>query len=739
MPARVHRRSPEEGNALMRSLLLLDSARRAAARSVDGTGIAASAAAARRRDLGVDRRVLSIVAALALAGVLTLSILLPSGALAAGDANTATCPNEALTGFRPYLADCRAYEMVSPPYKAGQSVGELAQYSAAATGTAVAFSSVGVFGETPASVAGYNGYLATRGNGEWSTVSIDPNTAISPGFSTLEQPSDVSETLSRSVVLYVFTANTGQEGAASSGAFYLREGDGTQVKASPTFKTDNGGPLFGNGGMKYVGGSANLSTLVFSTYTPLLPEPPDFEEGEPRLYEVTGAGGPSPTLSLLGGCPWLGSGVFGSAYHAISRDGTRIFSSCGELIVHVDGSGNYTVPGGSAEFVGANDEGSKVFFLRSGGLYMAEVGSAGVSPPVLVPSTGVQGVTRISSDGSHVYFVATGKLTTETNTTTGQSAMAGADNLYGYDTVTEKLRFVAVLCSGHEESGSVSPLTQCPGTGSDGSLWQTEDNRPAQATPDGRFLVFDSFGQLTAGPEADTDTASDVYEYDFETGALRRISLGVAGHDANGNNNSFGAEITSLFVSYQRAHYQYGMGVRAVTDNGSTVVFTTAEPLSPVAVNGLANVYEWHEGAVSLVSDGHSPTSDRFPVITPSGGDIFFETSDGLLPQDGDGVLDIYDARENGGFAFAPIPPGPCGGEACRGPLSASPGMSLPGSATTASGENVSPSLARAVVKKAKAKTKGKGRKKKKGRKMRRSRGHAFAGSAHTTLRGNAR
>jgi hypothetical protein len=687
---------------------------------------------------GRSRHLTVVRASMALCALLyvAMGIVASGPALAAGDANMATCPNEALTGFRPYLADCRAYEMVSPPYKAGQSVGEFGQYSAAATGTAVAFSSVGVFGEMPASVAGYNGYLATRGNGEWSTVSIDPNVAISPGFGIREQPSDVSENLARSVVLYVFTANTGQEGAASSGAFYLREGDGTQVKASPTFKTDSGEPLFGSGGMKYDGGSANLSTLVFSTYTPLLPEPPDSPEGERRLYEVSGAGGPSPTLSLLGGCPWLGSGVFGSAYHAISRDGKRIFRSCGELLVHIDGAGDYTVPGGAAEFEGANDEGSKVFFLQSGGLYMAEVGSAGVSPPVLVPSTGVLGVTRISSDGSHVYFVATGKLTTETNPTTGQSATAGADNLYGYDTVTEKLRFVAVLCSGHEESGSVSPLTQCPGTGSDGSLWQTEDNRPAQATPDGRFLVFDSFGQLiTTGREADTDTTSDVYEYDFETGALRRISLGVAGHDANGNNNSFGAEITSGFFTYSWAHYQYGMGIRAVTDNGSTVVFTTAEPLSPLAVNGLADVYEWHGGAVSLVSTGHSPTADSLPVITPSGGDIFFNTSDGVLPQDGDGALDIYDARENGGFALAPIPPGPCAGEACRGPLSAPPGLSLPGSATTASGENLSPSTSRAVVKKAKAKAK----RKKKGRKTRRSRGHAFAGSAHTTLRGNAR
>jgi hypothetical protein len=730
----------------MRSLLLLDSARRAPrGGSVDGTGIAASAAAARRRDLGVDRRVLSIMAALALAGVLTLSILLPSGALAAGDANKATCPNEALTGFRPYLADCRAYEMVSPPYKAGQSVRPSFPVFAADNGEAMDFSSTGVFAEAPASVQGANGYLATRGNYEWSTVSIDPNTAISPSFGLLEQPLDVSADLSRSLVLYVFSANYGQSNTATSGAFYLRERDGTQVKASPTFTTLTADPLFVGGGISYRGGAADLSTIVFAMKRSLLPSD-TVPAGPERLYEVSGAGGPSPTLEPVDpSCgAQLGSGGIGSAYHAISRDGKRIFFTCGNVHVRIDGSGTYNVSAGSATFEGANEEGSKVFFLEEGNLYMAEVGSTGVSPPVLV-SEEVRGVTRVSSDGSHVYFVARGLLTADTNSTDEghqhQGAIAGADNLYGFDTVTkEPPRFVAVLCPNEfevEEEG-VGGVTQCPSGASDKELWGTEDHRPADATPNGEFLVFDSFGQLiTAGPEADTNVTSDVYEYDFETGALRRISLGVGGYGNNGNSNSFGAEITAgAFDSLKGAvHWQYGLGTRAVTDNGSTVVFRTAERLSPLAVNGLANVYEWHEGAVSLVSDGHSPTADSFPVVTPSGRDIFFKTSDGVLPQDVDGVEDVYDAREDGGFALAPIPPGPCGGEACRGPLSASPGLSLPGSATTASGENVSPSPARAVVKKAKAKTK----RKKKGRKTRRSRGHAFAGSAHTTLRGNSR
>ncbi len=50
----------------------------------------------------------------AMLGVLAVA---SASALAAGDANEAACPNEGSSGFRAYLPDCRAYELVSPPFK----------------------------------------------------------------------------------------------------------------------------------------------------------------------------------------------------------------------------------------------------------------------------------------------------------------------------------------------------------------------------------------------------------------------------------------------------------------------------------------------------------------------------------------------------------------------------------------------------------------------------------------------
>jgi hypothetical protein len=111
----------------------------------------------------------------------------------------------------------------------------------------------------------------------------------------------------------------------------------------------------------------------------------------------------------------------------------------------------------------------------------------------------------------------------------------------------------------------------------------------------------------------------------------------------------------------------------------------------------LANVYEWYqepgetEGQVALISSGSSPTADKFPVITPSGRDIFFTTAAGLVPQDTDGETDVYDARIDGSFPPALEEPRECSGDACQGPLTNPAPLLVPGSISQAPGDNFSP------------------------------------------------
>ena len=377
----------------------------------------------------------------------------------------------------------------------------------------------------------------------------------------------------------------------------------------------------------------------------------------------------------------------------------------------------------SAYFKGASEDGSKVFFTTSAplvngdedagnDLYMASVGcpvselgcEAGKREvtglvqvshdPVASQAAEVQGVVNIARDGSHVYFVARGVLTGEGPTGEGAQSqpVGGADNLYVYDSVSGKTVFVADLCSGPGRSGAVGDV-RCPRDLQEGEskandktlLW--EKLSEAQSTPDGGFLVFATYGQLVGG---DTDTAKDVYRYDAQTGALERVSVGEDDYDANGNNNEFDANIEhgAMGLAEGLVDFQQEMATRAVSEDGSRIVFSTAEPLSPDATNGKVNIYEWHEGTVSLISSGTSEENDEHAMITTSGRDVFFTTSQGLVRQDTDGLSDFYDARLGGGFAAVPAPAEPCEGDACQGPLTNPAPLLVPGSVSQAPGGN---------------------------------------------------
>jgi hypothetical protein len=104
-----------------------------------------------------------------------------------------------------------------------------------------------------------------------------------------------------------------------------------------------------------------------------------------------------------------------------------------------------------------------------------------------------------------------------------------------------------------------------------------------------------------------------------------------------------------------------------MTDDASTVVFQTSEALSPADTDGTTDVYEWHDGQVSLISNGGGSS----PWITSSGQDIFFLTNQPLTAGDSGTEGDIYDARVGGGIAVTA--PAPCSGEACQGTTSLQP------------------------------------------------------------------
>jgi hypothetical protein len=432
---------------------------------------------------------------------------------------------------------------------------------------------------------------------------------------------------------------------------------------------------------------------------------------------------------------------------------SRPLGSCvGEASPHVAGEVpcQNAATRASADFAGASEDGSRVYFTAplaskqpslvpddedaSNNLYMASIGCAPSKPscgaaerevtglqevshdPVGGEAAEVQGVVRVAPDGSRTYFVARGVLSNGAGPD-GRVALSGADNLYVYDAGSNTTAFIGELCSGTDLSGSVEDGS-CPSGESDEKLWTNNESQAQTGGTDGRFLVFGTFAQLLP---SDSNAAQDVYRYDAETGRLTRVSGGEDGADDNGNRTVFGKQGEILGAKIPLGHYggklsqQHESDNRAISEDGSRIVFASAEPLSPQATNGLENAYEWHEapggvgeGSVSLISGGSAeePVGYDQVVISPSGRDIFFLTSQGLLPQDTDGEADVYDARLGEGFATPAAPVAPCSGDACQGSLTNPAPLLVPGSVTQAPGENLLPPSPTAVKPKPKARSK---------------------------------
>jgi hypothetical protein len=124
-----------------------------------------------------------------------------------------------------------------------------------------------------------------------------------------------------------------------------------------------------------------------------------------------------------------------------------------------------------------------------------------------------------------------------------------------------------------------------------------------------------------------------------------------------------------------------------MSDDGSRIFFTSADVLTPGAVAGGANLYEWENGTTYLLTVMH-PTGEsglgEFLDSSASGNDVYLGTRDQLAPEDFDQVSDVYDLRVDGGFPPLPIPPTPCvpAADQCQGVPTAQPAVSSPGSSS---------------------------------------------------------
>ncbi len=349
-----------------------------------------------------------------------------------------------------------------------------------------------------------------------------------------------------------------------------------------------------------------------------------------------------------------------------------------------------------------------------------------------------------SEDGSYVYFVANGVLAP--GASPGDCPLEKLKegpppgltcNLYvsepdAQERSGRRTRFIAALSAedapdwgaGHDvipegiQAGDLTFLT-------------------SSVSPDGRYLAFMSQRSLTGYDNEDvTSKASgerldeEVYLYDATDGRLVCASCNPSGERPQGvldTENS--GEGDGLLVDRPKAWDEHWLAgsipgwtasyfesavyqSRYLSDSGR-LFFDSADALVPQDRNhrqetidgesaevGAEDVYQYEPedtgschspgGCVALISSGAASDEHEsaFLDASDSGDDVFFLTSEKLVPSDLDTTFDVYDARVCGTpeseacLTSPPPPPPPCAGEECKLPAPQAPLFATSASAT---------------------------------------------------------
>ena len=247
--------------------------------------------------------------------------------------------------------------------------------------------------------------------------------------------------------------------------------------------------------------------------------------------------------------------------------------------------------------------------------------------------------------------------------------------------------------AGPAAGGTVTPITQLTGKpvreypGGVGGV----DVPVARMSSDGSAVVFLSSSLVGLLGDFNSGTnLEQVYRYDVPANTLGCVSCAPAGVTPGSS-----AELSVLQANESMGGLASALNKlvglvdeRGISSDGDRIFFDTADPpvLRPNGKEAKRNVYEWENGTVYLLSSGKSPENSYFLDSSENGSDVFFATTDGLVPGDTDGAYDVYDARIPHEGDNPPPAAVPCEGSVCQGPprvqspLAAPPRATLPGS-----------------------------------------------------------
>jgi hypothetical protein len=620
----------------------------------------------------VKDRFRKAAAGLVMATVVSLCVC--AGALASGDANSSEClpATESSPGFRSYLPDCRAFELVSPAFVGGtapRTSGYHENEPPAVSADGEHLLSL-IFG----GLAGTEGleqnqthegayYEFSRTPTGWTTEAITPPDSVYPRYEFAFASADFSrslwsvqlapapgEELPTGVPPEDPNGDVGGMSYPNNGVLVIREpaggGKGRFAAVGPVAAQGHE-PTEIHQTAEPVGASADLShVLVYveATLKQLWPGDETMEGGQ-SLYEYVGVGNREPALvgvrneGHLDGKPNV-------------NDGAELISRCGTALGGSNAGGPTTN--------GISASGETVFFTafacgvspRVNEVYARVDGERTVD--ISEPSTGplgdcsacVEGEPRAavyqgaSEDGSKVFF------------TSEQALLPGSrgDTLYEYDfdaaSPHQRLLVLAPEVEGapvisqdggrvYFQSAALLSAT-ANGNGEHPTLYgqnlyvyDTDDGSAGQpvfvaqqageerTTRDGRFLVFES-PRHVAGTD-DSSVIPQLFEYDAETGVIVRVSVGQS--------SPAGYECEATHVVEER----YGCDGNATT-----------------------GAYELPTSLAAREGKAWSPTNPTSALAISTAGAVEFSSANALAPLAVPGKENVYEYRAGNVYLLSP-------------------------------------------------------------------------------------
>jgi hypothetical protein len=383
----------------------------------------------------------------------------------------------------------------------------------------------------------------------------------------------------------------------------------------------------------YAGASQNLEHVIIQSKQPLTTGPAGFPGS--GLYEWTKSTGELQPVSVLPGPggEWAKTPELG----AKTRQVSGAVSNSGNLVIWEDNRSLYVRDlenetttlinpengeESEARFQYATPDGSKVYFTdgqrltpnstagqESPELYEYNTGTGTTTDLTPNPqgpgheSANVQGeLLGVGGGGEYVYFVADGKL--------AAGATVGEPNVYIEDDGT--VNFVTTL-STEDEFDWRGTTSSIPNT-----AWRT-----ARVAPNGGYLAFMSDRSLTGYDNDDAVSGlpdEEVYLYDADSGHLVCASCDPSGARPHG------------VLDQTRA----GEGLGLLVDRPE--MWSTDDP----------GVDHWLAGSIPGWTSYQENFAQYQSRYLTNEGRLFFDSADGLVPQDQNGKEDVYEYEPEG-------------------------------------------------------------------------------------------